>query len=127
MSNPFNKYVQLVDALLAKTKAGKVPWEIESNSGISVESTSTIIRLSVTTDENYENVYSLDIYASNGTHVDGFTDNTLSALPLDDSEASFYSRMDEIYSLGRRQAIGADKAIDDFLKDLADDKLGVPF
>lgn len=127
MSNPVEKYAVLIDALLAKTKSGDVPWDIENGRSISVESTSTTLKLSESTDENFEKLYTIEMYKHDGAFIDGFNDTVLTELNLSSGSKSYFLRMEELYNLGRRQATGADKAIDDFLGELDAGKLGVPF
>ncbi len=124
MNDPLQKYAKMVDTLLEKSKLGKVPWEANGNSSISVESTNALLRITISTDENYENVYTFDLYDVHGSHVDGFNDVTLSGLV---ASPNYFARMDQLYHLGRRQAIGADKLLDGFMDDLESDKLGVAF
>lgn len=129
MSDPLSKYASFIDMLLSKTKAGKIPWSFDgARNIISVWNGDVLLNLERGTTSNFEDLYTISLINRSGDYLESFSDETLSELEIKFGDDDFYTRMKNIYTLGMRQSTGADKALDDFMKALANDNLDeVPF
>lgn len=129
MSDIISKYAKFVDLLSHKTKASKIPWEYDFGRRIvSVWNGDVLLNLTKAQDENYEDVFSIALYNKSGDFIEGFDDSTLSGIDVAFGEGSYFAKMRDLYTLAMRQATGADKALDDFIKAVDGDELyDLPF
>ncbi|MFN3674761.1 MAG: hypothetical protein ACK4TC_02195 [Sphingomonas pseudosanguinis] len=129
MSDSLRKYANLVNMLLVKTKAEKISWDYDnSRSTISVWNGDVLLSIKVSTDENFEDIYSLSLINRSGVYLESFSDTDLNGIETGDDYANYFVKMRDLFNLAKRQATGADKALDDFMRALERDDLdGVPF
>lgn len=128
MSDALSKYAQFVDLLLRKTKEGKIPWEFDSTRNTaSIWNGDVLLNLAKMFNENFEEVYTISLYNRSGDFLESFNDESLSEIETNDWDGNYFARMRDLYNLAMRQATGADKALDDFIKAVRDDDFGVPF
>jgi hypothetical protein len=106
----FEKYRQLIDELLSKTDQGRLQWQETAEPGsfqVSFPNYSVIISQESNPPLPQNWRYRLRILNAEGRGVDWFSDYDLG----DDYKA----RMADLYERARRQALGAEKAIDEIL------------
>lgn len=129
MSDSLSKYAKLIDMLLLKTKEAKVGWDFDNGrSTVTVWNGDVLLTLKRNSDENFEDVYSLSLINRAGVFLESFSDTHLDGIPTNDDYASYFVKMRDLYELAKRQATGADKALDDLMKALEHDQLdGIPF
>lgn len=128
MSDLIEKYAKFINLLSKKTKQSKIPWEYDFNKkSISVWNGDILLNITKATDENWEDTYQLSIYNKAGDFIEGFDDGFLTGAFSENGEESYYSKMRDLFTLAMRQATGADKALDDFIKAIENDSLDIPF
>lgn len=128
MSDIVTKYAKLVDLLSTKTKESKIPWEYDFHrKKISVWNRDVLLQISKDQDDNFEDVYAVALYNKAGDFIEGFDDSTLSGFIADPDDDNYFVKMRDLYTLAMRQATGADKALDDFIKAVDRDELDIPF
>jgi hypothetical protein len=112
------KSQSLVDALYEKTSAKSLVWEKTSANGtFQVAVGGRPIQLYKIKRGSAVDIY-VDVYNSDGDKVDSFSDPDLSGTPKDPRYSSYFELMSSLFDLVSRQASGADKVLDDILKDL---------
>ena len=129
MSNAVNKYGRLVDSLLNKTKEGSIPWDYESlRSTVSVWNKSNVLlTIKRDLDENFDELYVVSLINKSGDTLEYFNDTALSALNNFGEGESYFEKLQSLYELARRQATGADKALDEFIRAIEEESLDHPF
>lgn len=109
-----NKYRQLVDQLFAKTEEGKIEWRETAETDtfqVSFAHYSITLAERRTTPRNL--TYVVSILNSEGRRVDTFSDDF-------DWDPGYKKQLSELYQKARRQALSADKALDEILSQLSD-------
>lgn len=128
MSSILEKYAGLVDLLLEKTQAGKIPWSYDNSSkDIKVWNGDVVLMMTRGEDDHGEDLYSIYLINSSGSYLESFNDESLMYLDVPDGKDNYFVRMKNIYNLAIRQATGADRALDEFIDALKKDGLAVPF
>jgi len=122
MSEILSKYAQFVDALLLKTRETKIPWDfIPEHRQIQVWNDEILCIIEKSLNNNWEDLYSVSLLNKSGDVLESFTDETLSSATND--PAAYFRKLQSVYELGMRQAIGADRALDNFLAAVQNDRL----
>lgn len=116
------KYLELIDSLLAKTEAGKIEWKKTAKPNafqisfphysIMLEHKERFQQQEIPIIKTNSSEYIIVILDSEGRGVDFFTDRDLNN--------EYQERLAEIHQQARRQALGADKALDEILNALKD-------
>jgi hypothetical protein len=111
----------LVDGLLEKSLVGQISWEEHPRKGVfqtsfgfyglTIEKNITYEPNPPYEDETHDTVI-IRISNSDDQVIESFSDEDLS------DKGSFFKKMNELYSLARRKALGADQAINDILERL---------
>lgn len=102
------KYVLLIDELLSSTAAGKLEWrETAEPDTFQV----AFPDYSVTLTEKQDATHVLSILNADGRRVDAFSDDAVWA-------AGYKMKLRELFSQARRQALSAEKALDEILNRL---------
>ena len=131
MSEYLNKYAAFVNMLWTKTKSAKVSWEFDNTrNSVSVWNGDVLLSLLKSEDDNFEDVYSLSLINRAGVFLESFSDTDLDQISTGDDHQNYFVKMRNLYELAKRQATGADKALDDFMRALEKDQLDlddVPF
>lgn len=120
MTSEQEKYVQLVIRLQQGTEQRKIPWEIESDNAVRTTIAGFVIKIA-----HYEaqaDAEALDYFVfiedEIGNRIDSFVDTDLHRFATESFHA--YRELDETYQRARRQALGADVALDAILEALSD-------
>jgi hypothetical protein len=112
-----DKLRSLVDGLLEKTRAGEITWEEYPRDDVFQAALGdhvlTIERQGNIPARPWQSRVKINIYNMGGKVVESF-DNT----KIENAEQQYGDLMEEIHSLARRQALGADQAISDILERL---------
>lgn len=121
MSTTSEKLRGLVEAIYTKTRLEEITWNLsDDKSRVSANIDTFNIEISGEASEQpFQEDIRYTIYNVNGDIVDTFTDETISAYsPVTISINSYFSVMSTTMEMARRQASGADKAIEKILKSL---------
>lgn len=111
------KHRTLVRNLIERTNSGKIRWEESTQEGVfQVSFPEYTLVIEIVETMNSGNDISIGVYNGVGSLVDSLTDTSIS-----DGGGQWYSRMKDLYDTARRQALGADKALDEILKSLGAD------
>jgi hypothetical protein len=107
-----DKYQQLIDQLLAKTERGSLEWRetAEPDTFLSSFSNYSVILTRREHAPNYF-VHIISILNSEGKKVDTFCDDM-------GWDPGYKQQLTDLYERARRQALGADKALDEILTQL---------
>lgn len=129
MSDIIPKYAGFIDLLLSKTKESKINWVYDGDrSCISVWNGDVLLSITRVEDGNYEHTYAVTLHNRSGVCLESFDDSTISGVAVDWQTDNYYVRLQNLFNLGMRQATGADKALDDFIKAVQTDSLDdIPF
>lgn len=112
------KYFDLLDRLVEQTNGGNLKWEeTVENRSFMVSFPNYTIRVSQEDGENDMTDYVISIINNEGSVIDRFSDVTLSQMR---PGGSYFTMMEELFNNARRNAFGADKALDDILSELSD-------
>lgn len=117
----YNKQMQLVERLLAKTSNGEVDWQTTEDDGIyQVSFGDTSLRISeVASEEHPENDFVIAIFNQTGALVESFSDSDLTIEGDKPRKGqTWYRVMGELYRLARRTALGSEKILTDLLNRL---------
>lgn len=107
------KYREIVDLLLDKTENGELIWrETAESETIQVSFSMYSITINQTSTIWSQLNYEISIYNSEGKKIDSFYALTLGS--------DYLGRVSLLYQKARRQALGADKALDEILNALKD-------
>lgn len=121
MSTTSEKLRGFVEAIYTQTAAERINWIIsDDKSRVTADVSTYKIEIS---DEPSENSFQADIrysiYNANGDLVDTLTDQTISSFnPVNVNLNSYFSVMSNTLEMAKRQASGADKAIESILLSL---------
>lgn len=124
MVDPTDKYKALVARLLNGTKANTVSWDVDMFRG-DIFTHQGGYKIVIGSGEDGEGApfISIEVKDARGRVIDSFTDNDLSkGIWLVDGYANSWLAMSELLHMARREAYGADEALDDILKALDDSK-----
>lgn len=130
MSATIDKYRHLALRLYERTIAKGLRWQHdEMSSKVEAKIGQQIVSVTQSTNDNLEFLYIVEILNNAGVYLDGFNDEELGREVVPTPVAmTYYSLMQSLYELARRQATGADVALDQMLAALDQDELDdVPF
>ena|SRR5579863_604914 len=114
-----DRYKQLTERLIAKTDRYELDWkEGAAPHEFQVSFANYSLLLSVTDNQEGEPLYTIEILDSQGNTLDRFSDEDLSRQKLLVDGVLAYHKMAELYKKARRQALGANKALDEILGEL---------
>lgn len=116
----YEKVSKLIDLLYEKTKSSKITWEeSEKDNVYQMSFPKYSVRMFIR--ENQQDFtsqdYFIQIINENGTVIDEVSD-----LDVKDIIDGSYKKMEEMYNLARRQALGVDEALDIILNNLNDEE-----
>lgn len=105
-----DKLHKLIDRLLVKTIAMELKWsETSSQEAFQVSFSSYSVEV-----EHSDNTTYMRIYNSDGKVLDWTSDNVMRR-DVSWNSTTAIRKLEELYQLARRQALGVDKALDDLL------------
>lgn len=113
------KTVELITRLHKNTLAGKIPWQRSANKA-AFEAAFPRYSLQISEESKRDQLdYVVTILNDEGLEIDEFSDVDLSGrFPQKAPPGGWFTLMDEIYDAARRQALGADQAIETILSEL---------
>lgn len=115
------KYASLLDRLYQRTKTSKIDWELNASRSPEARLGNYVITLSVG-QSGGNPVEFMSLFTEYEELIETINDEELSNLtPQTSRFGSYYSLMEDLRTTAFRQAIGADKALDDLLGALDDD------
>ncbi|MET4717415.1 hypothetical protein ABIF63_001521 [Bradyrhizobium japonicum] len=121
---------KLIDVLLRRTKKGEIDWqESLGNDTYQVSFKDNSLQLSVgpTKLQGADGLaYTVSVLNSEGDVADRFTDEDLDKDEFGSIGREWYDRLQELHGLARRWARGADKVLDEILREVDDDD-DIPF
>jgi hypothetical protein len=120
-----DKQRRFVELLYKKTFERGISWNVNSDSQIYTKIANRHLFIFATINDRGEDLIKFNLFGVEGDLSDTFTDETLrydSAIPRDFD--SWYLLCEALLEMARRQASGADDALDAMLEELDDD---VPF
>lgn len=130
MSTTVDKYRQLAVRLYDRTIAKGIRWQFDADSN-SVEAKigHQFINLKQSINDDYEFLYVVEITTSSGVFLDGFNDEQLGrAIAPTATSMTYYNVLENLFESAKRQATGADVALDQMLAVLEQDEADdVPF
>lgn len=123
-----SKYAMFIDLLLQKTKESKITWKYDSDRDeISVWHNKTLLTVKKSLDENFEDSYSVSLFNDKGDYLEGFNEDLIMGIPTDVGSDNYFIRLHNLFELAKRQATGADRALDDLIAAIKNDELQFPF
>jgi hypothetical protein len=115
------KYGQIVDRLVARTSRREIEWrETAHPEQFQVSFPNYSLTLQQRTRRDGSVDYIISIINASGTTVDTFTDEQVDATV----GGKYFQAMGELFEQARRQALGADEALDQVLKELGSTSTG---
>lgn len=125
MSDPIaRKHANLIDRLYDKTEGKTIDWEYdEARSEVSADVGNYKVSLVAASNPNGSPVEVVRIKEGFSNRlIEAFNDEELDGLHLRaNGFESYWQKMEALRSAAYRQALGAEKAVDDILKELGDD------
>jgi hypothetical protein len=120
MSDTADKFRALIVKLFDRTLERKLKWTLEQSSGLLFcEMSDFVVRLSSTRTASNEPLEKIEVVDALGQTLDLFYDTTVSGkVPPRSGYTTYYDLMKELRLQARRQAIGADSALDRILRSL---------
>jgi len=115
---------KLMEVLHRRTLNGEIDWQESFPDVYQVSFKDNSVQLGAQFHEDEEATYTISLLNSEGTVADRFTDEDLDVDQFGTAGKQWYKRVGELYSMARRRARGADKVLDDILKEIDDD---IPF
>lgn len=114
------KYGNLVERLLRKTRDGSLEWKTSVQEGrYQISFKDNAVRIRAREDEENPMVF-LELINDEGVVAETINDEELdSSIPRD--KHFWYKEMATLYGLARRSALGSDKILDEILNDLDED------
>lgn len=113
------KYRKLIRKLYEKTNSNSIEWFTGRNSDFYCEVSSNYIHVRATRDADGEPLEIIEIRNSDDEVVDTFYDTDVGGVsPGISGFVDYYTLMTSLRQAARRNAHGADKALDDILGDL---------
>ena len=127
MTDTTQRQAKLAQRLYDMTKKKKINWKYDSfDDNVTAEFSKNKIAVEDGRDSEGSPFIMVTIYSLSDEEIDKFNDEDLKNLSTSDPEySSFWKLMSQTLNLAKRQARGADDAIDDILDELDDDD--VPF
>lgn len=122
MSNLKEKYRNLVRRLYDKTTMGQIDWDVDRNDEIYCSLSNYDVHLKSSRDADGEPLEIVELRNKDNQPVDSFDDVFINEVIFDvPGVDNYYQMMQFVRSAARRKAMGADKALEEVLKDLEDD------
>lgn len=122
MTATVEKYRSLAIKLYQRTLAKGVRWQHDpSEDAVEAKVGGQYIVLAKTNNSNFEPLYVLEIRNSSAIYLDGFNDEALGpgvAPHPAPPGSTYYGLMEALFELAKRQATGADVALDQILATL---------
>lgn len=111
-----SKEKKLVDSLITKTDQGKIAWSENPVDGSPIVKIGThIVMLEEGRSSNGASLISVIVIDENGKELDRFNDEDLDR---NTRTSDYFVHMTALYNRASKQARGAEKAIDDILKNI---------
>lgn len=111
----YAKIAKVVDSLIINTELGKIIWKenlIDENT-FKYSSANTSVIIGKKQHDYDEFSIFIEIYDKNGKQIEIVTDDDLSGF-FDSS----YQKMDNLFAVARRQALGVEQILDNLLEEL---------
>lgn len=120
MTSTTAKYRALIETLYDQTRSKKLKWKWESDDrSVWMRLAGQTLSIEMSSNSDFEPLCALKIENSQGEYLDGFNDENLGPeKPKVGSFVNWYLIMEEIYAMAKRQATGADEALDNILREL---------
>ncbi|MGE5270661.1 MAG: hypothetical protein ACM3JG_13420 [Thiohalocapsa sp.] len=118
------KYLQLLDRLIQKTDAGELAWE-ETAAGDAFQVSFPNYAVILSEAETPTTIdYVVELVNADGRIIDRFSDVTLERTDPSSQRGGprHFDRMKALFEVARRQALGVDKALDEILRELDNEK-----
>lgn len=119
---------KLMEAIMRRTERGELDWQEAFNDiyQISFKDNSVQLREGPSELPNSDGrAYTVSLLNSEGEVADRFTDEDLDRDEFGSAGRDWYQKLATLYSQARRRARGADKVLDEILKEMGDDD--IPF
>jgi hypothetical protein len=113
---------KLMEVLHRRTARGEIEWQEGFGDvyQVSFKDNSVIISSHVGP-QGEGPTYNIALVNSEGVIADQFTDEDLDKEEFGHTGSSWFTKIAELYSMARRRARGADKLLDEILKEVSDD------
>lgn len=120
MTGTVAKYRALTEKLYERTIAKKLKWRYEGEDrSVWVRLAGQTILLSISSNDDFEPLCSLSIQNNEGEFLEGFNDENLGPeKPAIGNFLNWYLLMEAMFQMAKRQATGADEALDNILREL---------
>jgi hypothetical protein len=116
---------KLMEVLVRRTRAGEIDWQESFPDLFQVSFKDNSVQLrSVPDDERETVVYTVSLLNSEGEVADRFTDEDLDNDQFGTTGQRWFKDLGDLYNMARRHARGADKVLNEILKEVDD---GIPF
>jgi hypothetical protein len=116
---------KLMEVLIERTKGGSVDWQETLPDIYQVSFKDNSVQLRMVHDDRTETVaYAISLLNGEGETVDRFTDEDLDNDQFGTTGKRWYHQLSSLFAMARRRARGADKVLDEILKEIEDD---IPF
>jgi hypothetical protein len=115
---------KLMEVLHRRTLRGEIDWQesLPDMFQVSFKDNSVQLRSFVHHDQDAV-TYLISLLNSEGTIVDTFSDEDLDRADFASPGGKWSTKIAELYATARRRARGADKLLDDILKEVGDDDI----
>lgn len=115
----FERQIQLLERLVQKTNEGELEWKRSPEEGVfQVILRKNTLRLRRTEGGSGSEMFTLEMIDSSGEVADSFSDAELDEEAFGRVDQGYFRMMKNLYEFGRRQALGADKILNEILRDL---------
>lgn len=121
MTDTTEKYRALINALYDRTQLKKIKWMWDSGEQcVWSRLGGHIVSLKTSSNSDFEPLCTLSIESRENEYLEGFNDENLGPVkPSNASFATWYQMMESLYNIAKRQATGADEALDNILQALS--------
>jgi hypothetical protein len=126
VSATLEKFARLCDSLWVKTTEKKVPWRFEGST-ITFDVGNNVFFIRKTSNSNGDDLYVVNLLNNSGAVLEAFDDETLHDMRPSSNFDTYYRLLEALFERAKRQATGADEALDDLLRKLDSDSLDFPF
>jgi hypothetical protein len=117
-----DKYKAMIDSLYENTMARKIDWKLTDRGNPFVQVGNYSVILENKEDADGSPYILVSINDMFGGFIESFSDNTLSEeTPGISNFSNYWGLMEDLINIARRQARGADSALDDIIKQLGPD------
>lgn len=108
-----DKHIQLLEKLYDKTASGERRWKETIEKGIfQISSPNYTVQISQS-----DGIERISIVDDDSEVIESFSYHDVRQASIDDSQKqNLLTKFEELYQLARRQALGAEKALDDLLE-----------